>query len=302
MDEVSIHVLRVPVGLIYDKAVNSPWWKTDLGTTELFDPRNPTVPGEQKAIDSALTIYNNKVRDDQGVIEDFDIQLLFGPISGATWTKFDGPTGADTGTLQNADQGDAKYSNPKKGGLYRFDLHYMGKTARAQAWLPKAGPDISSYWQSEIDYFHHTWGPAYRAKLDSDTDFLSFAPAMRPIAEHSKALKDMNKIGNFLDWNNPGPKKEMIKTATSPAGGPQTKYGFESRYTIKGRVIDFRKRNNMMFALIGSEMGISEIELFYGAMFSTKNPDSHAAQDAYSAGVRLYEGNSLDSVMKAYKG
>jgi|GEM_PF-3640147 len=289
---------HVPVGLIYDKAVNSPWWKTDLGTTELFDPRNPAVPDEQKAIDSALTIYYNKVRDDQGVVEDFDIQLLFGPISGATWTKFDGPTGPDTGTLQNANQGDAKYSNPKKGGLYRFDLHYMGKTARTQAWLPKAGPDISSYWQSEVDYFHNTWGPAYRSKQNDRLSSFASLPGLRTISKHQMALQDMAEVGSFLDWDNPGGK--MIKTDTSPEGGPEGKTGQESRYTIKGRVIDFRKRNNMMFALIGSEMGISEIELFYGAWFNTGNPDSHAAQDAYSAGVRLYEGNSLENVMKAY--
>jgi hypothetical protein len=287
----------LPCELSSPKAFNSPWWKAEFGSTDIFDPRNPAVADEQKAIDSALTIYFNKVRKADNTVEDFDIKLKFGPVDGATWSKFDGP---DSGTLQNGNQAEATYSNPKKGGLYRYDVHFAGKTTRAQAWLPKAGPDISSYWQQEINYFRNKWGPAYRSKLNDRTWFLLAKPVTRAAVKHALALADMAEIGSNLDWMNPG-SGQMITTDTSPEGGPPNESGGEWRYTIKGYVIDFRKRNNMMYALIGKEMTLLEVELKNGPnTLGAGTPDSPAALQAYEAGFDLHDGKSLEQTMKDY--
>jgi hypothetical protein len=288
----SIDVVVPKIELSSSKAINSPK-EFEYGKTDLFDPRNPTLANEQKAIDSALTIYYKNVRTSQNLIQNFDVDLKI-LIATGRWAKFEGPA---SGTLSNASTSEAKFSNPKKGGLYKFNALVDKVTTRTQVWLPKAGPDISSYWQREINYFRNTWGPAYRNKLNSRTSAFILVPFKRLLLTHAIALSDMQSLGGGLDWHNPIEGK-MITTPTSPSGGPPLKSGQESRYTIKGYVIDFRKRNNMMYALIGREMTLLEIELRNGPnALGAGSPDSPAAFAAYEAGFDLHKGITLQDVM-----
>ena len=99
-----------------------------------------------------------------------------------------------------------------------------------------------------------------------------------------------------LDWNG------IVVGQTTPCGGPNLNSGGEWRHTMHGVVIDFRKRNNMMYGLIGEEMGIPESILNLGVdptynPIATGAPDTPAARAAYKAGFDLSDGYSLEDVM-----
>jgi hypothetical protein len=298
----TVGVTLVPFEISYDKAANSPH-RPVFGKIDPYDPseHQPMVPqDEQKPLktENCLVIYHKDVRklDGQpGEITDFDVNLKLA-MGSLQWSKIDGP---QSGQLVNPTSALAVYRNPKKGGVYKLNLEVFGKTTRGQIWLPKAGPDISEYWQKEIDYFRNTWGPAYRAKVNLKTLPLAATPSIWLIARAAIRLEDMSAIGINLDWKDPS--GGMLRTATSPCGGPWGKSGEESRYTIKGYVIDFRKRNNMMYALIGREMGLYEWELRTGPNIARGGaPDGPEALEAYQAGFDIYNGVTVEDVMRSH--
>jgi hypothetical protein len=106
----------------------------------------------------------------------------------------------------------------------------------------------------------------------------------------------MNQVGKTLDWSG------FPQGTYSPCEGPQAG-GDERRLTIQGVVVDFRKRNNMMYALIGREMGIPGIVLENAGdpkknPFATGNPDTPATRESYRAGFDLSDGVTLRDVMR----
>jgi hypothetical protein len=265
-------------------------------------PGNVRPLDAERCLENALTLFFEDCADPDQIIPrnstQFSLKAGTGlpqQLPGITWETVEKPPGAPNLTpgggnliqLVSSDQG------VLKGGLYRYKLN--GSTAEGQVWLPLAGPDISTYRQSEITYFKTKWGPAYQAKLDSRT-ILLFGTPSRVALKKSLALKDMLKIGGTLDWHGDP------KGAYSPCGGPNSR-GDEFRLTIHGVVTDLRKRNNMMFGLIGREMGIPETSLILGAdpkydPFATGAPDTPATKEAYRAGFDLFSGVTLPTVMK----
>ena len=220
--------------------------------------------------------------------------LKFAPIGNVTWTKTKGP---DSGKLVDANSATAVFRNPKKGGLYEFKLSIGQQTAsgKLQLWLPVAGPDISPYWKSEIAYFKNTWGPAYRAKLNDRTVLLALNPPVRWMAKKDLAAFEMLRIGNSLDWNG------EIRGEETPCGGPVSTPG--NRLTLHGFVISWSKRNNMMYALIGKEMGLPERTLINAwhliNIVSSGGLDSAETVESYRAGFDLFNGTTLENVMQA---
>ncbi len=109
----------------------------------------------------------------------------------------------------------------------------------------------------------------------------------------------MANIGGDLDWLAPNP---------SNYGGNYSHCGYhflsvdKERLTIAGCVVDWFKRNNMMYALIGREMGITEIILYnigdpsWG--FANGSADTPRTKESYNVGFDLFNGNSLQSVMQ----
>jgi hypothetical protein len=183
-----------------------------------------------------------------------------------------------------------------RGGLYRFKLDGVAGV-NPQVWLPLAGPDITAYWHSEITYFKGTWGPAYRAKLATMTEEWVDFPNIRELFKQKKTLEDMQEVGGALDWHG------YPQGQYSPCGGPNSGVGAERRLTIAKVVVDFRKRNNMMYALIGREMGIPEDILVNAAdptlnPFATGFPDNEQTKQSYLAGFILFYGVSLESTMR----
>jgi hypothetical protein len=265
------------------KAANSPT-TFEFGKTDIADPCTDAAA-------KALVVYYKDVIDQNFQVKPFDVKLQLFPDNSATvtWSKHNGP---DSGTLNNAGSTTATFSNPVKGGLYQFDLDYLNHTTRTQLWLPVAGPDISYYWNNEINYFKNTWGPAYQARLDQLTT--SLPSFLRAVQKHRIALREMEVVGINLDWTG------QVTGQQTPCGGPKNAPGNEWRHTLYGVVIDFRKRNNMMYALIGREMGLLETELKYSPdLLGYGSKDDQYVYAAYSGGFDLYNGQTLEAVMQA---
>lgn len=267
----------------------------------------PPVPGNilfssysaQTVFNSCLVVYYKDVIEEVSNVwqlKDFDIKFeieLPSNLSSASvlWEFVDGPSGS--GTLINSNQTQAIFRNPTKGGLYNFDLTINGNfRTRIQVWLPVAGPDISHYWQSEIDYFKNIWGPDYRANVDSLFPGFTGRTLWGQSFKTVIATASMQYVGGVLDWIEP-----VIGTET-PSGGPNFS-GDEWRQTLHGVTIDFRKRNNMMYALIGREMGLLETVLSNAPdLIGAGTPDSASALESYEAGYDLYDGISLQNIMQ----
>ncbi len=305
-------------------------------STNLYDPGTyvtgtlPTNPAaratenarilaeEQKKIDSALTIYYKDVIDSSGNIENFDVKLKVIPEFGSVaWSETDVP--ANSGFLTDSDQTEATYHNPTKGGVYIFDLDegVSETTTRTQMWLPVAGPDITSYWSSEVERIR-TWGTAYRSNLQARAEAevnISFPWIIAGLKykllknDFLKKTSDGYAFGLDLDWviesegamysNGRPAGLADVYTEDSSAGDNQ-------RFTICGKVIDFAKRNNMGYALIAKEMGFPRYIIINGPdafYYSSKNgsdvgtPDSAATKESYQAGCDLSEGIPLQTVM-----
>jgi hypothetical protein len=266
-------------------------------------PGNVKLEDDQKCLENALTLFFEDCAADDDIVARtatrFDLKVGSGSslqIPGLAWQTLEKPPGAPEPTPEGADLIRTVSNNQGtvRGGLYRYKL--AGTTTEGQVWLPLAGPDISAYWQSEITYFKTTWGPAYRAKLDNRTVYLAPWPVKRAGLKKSMALNDMSTLGITLDWHG------YPKGTYSPCGGPNVVRN-ESRLTIHGVVIDFRKRNNMMYGLIGREMGIPSFALTAAGdpstnPFATGAPDTPATRESYRAGYDLYGGTALHTVMR----
>lgn len=290
---VEASVLKVEMQSQY--AVNGPVVGFQCGETEL---PSPCLNDPEEEDVEALAIYYKDVTavipGQLATILPFGVTLRVRPtdLSNVTWSEVDSPPG-NTATLSNPNAAETGYSFLEVGGLYKFNASVGGIVTRTHLWLPVAAPDISAYWQSEIDYFKNTWGPAYRANLNSRTSALLLRPDLRAALKHILALGDMADVGGSLDWTG------YVQGTETPCGGPN-RVGDEFRQTMHGVVIDFRKRNNMLYALIGKEMGLSELELYIGpnTPWAVGAPDSAATRESYRAGFDLYDGDSLEDVMR----
>jgi hypothetical protein len=231
----------------------------------------------------------------------FDLSVGSGaPIemAGVNWEVIEKPPGSPDMSPNQPNYLIRLISNNDKnmrGGLYRFRLN-GANTIDPQVWLPLAGPDITAYWQSEISYFKDTWGPAYRAKLDRISAVWEHAPIQRALVKQAKALEEIQAVGGALDWHG------SPQGVYSPCGGPN-KLGDEYRLTIAKVVVDFRKRNNMLYALIGMEMTIPEIIVMYAPdpainRFATGSPDNEQTRESYRVGFDLFKGVGLAESLK----
>lgn len=185
------------------------------------------------------------------------------------------------------------------GGLYRY--HLEGSEYYGNVWLPLAGPDISSFWESEITYFKTTWKDAYSAKLRRLSEPFQNSTILMVSFWTKQAAADMARLGQTLDWND----SERILKDYAPTAGLRN--SGNARYTCYERVLDLRKSSNMMYALIGRCMGLEEAILsnagdpgnWFGKYVAgaTGTPDSPAAKESYQAGFDLFDGTSLEDVM-----
>jgi len=102
----------------------------------------------------------------------------------------------------------------------------------------------------------------------------------------------MRTVGNYLDWSG------QVEGAETPCGGPEEVVGCKYRQTMYGIVIDFSKRNNMLYALIGREMTLLKFELTWAPdLLNYGTLDSDASRESYQAGFDLHYGENLEDVM-----
>jgi hypothetical protein len=302
----SLEAFLLPVEVRSGQAINDGRYDISKNDESIY-PRPGTVRAndEQKSLENALILYFEDCADNSQIEVRLNTYFDFKVGSGnpselpsLRWILVEKPPGSPNlipnepncliKTITNS-------GGDMRGGLYSLRLTGVSDI-EPQVWLPLAGPDISSYWQSEINYFKNVWGPAYRAKLHNKTLLLAAWPIRRVALENAIALKDMGELGKTLDWHG------FPQGDYSPCGGRNV-LGNENRLTIQGVVICFRKRNNMMYALIGREMGIQSVTLTAAAdpsrnPFATGAPDSEATVESYRSGYDLHDGVPLDTVMR----
>ncbi len=282
-----------------------------------------------KAIAAALTILRKDVTEygAPNSVPDFAIHFkLGGELSGISWVPVATTRTMGSGVevtppnLTNSNTGDAVLSatNATKGGLFRYQLEIDSAKIGVQVWLPMAGPDIADFWQGRVDYYRNTWGPAYQYQLNFNPYVIAAAPATILAAKQFVSVTRLFSIGPNLDWEEESqPIRGSQYPLKSPAGLANKEgtrqgtdhAGDKDRLTMNGIVTDFAKRNDMMYAVIGRSMGLSEtliqagpflvqqLDTIFGGVGTT---DGSTTLEAYNAGFELYNGSALSSVIHSH--
>lgn len=319
-------IIILKVELESDKAVESPK-PFDCGKTEavLFNPCEFTpkydfwniVQGpENDAIDSSLTIYHDEVSDAAGDAQDFDIKLRVLPNDvPALWSLKSGPAGS--GILTDAGQSEATFSNPTKGGRYIFTVVVGGITTDVQVWLPISGPDISTEFQSQINYIKNDWGPRYQSNLLVRVNALFpwYAQLSMDASTYlallfNQKVDDLLSFGLDMDYEliDIGLISDVGGLANVEVAGPAG--GDRDRFSMKGAsrwyVTDFSKRSNMAYAMAARAMGFPSLAITEGPDLYLKyvsvavgTRDTPAAKESYRAGIDLIDGQTLQQVLDA---
>lgn len=261
------------IQLTSTKAANSPV-SFEFGKTDLGDPCT-----DSKA--RALVVYYKDVTDRNFQVKPFDVKLQIVPGNGgtATWSKHSGP---DSGALNNAGSTTATFSNPTKGGLYQFDLDYLGKTTRTQLLLPLAGADIAGWLDTEIKAIP-AWARMHKAAVYTANK------SIVPFVTRYDVYRVWTSIsGSFFDYT--------LQAVDSAGRGACAEYNGGGSYafvTVNGTVVHGSKINVMLWAIFGREWGYSTFELQLGANVNqigqsgTRDPVS--SQNAIAIGGGLYD-------------
>jgi hypothetical protein len=210
------------------------------------------------------------------------MQIIPGNNGTVTWSKHSGP---DSGTLNNAGSTTATFSNPNKGGVYQFDLDYVGRTTRTQLLLPLAGPEINMWVTNEVQYLQ-TWAANYRTNA-------GWTRKVPYLAKYIRAY-DLFGLGMSLDWTG------YFTSASGPCLLPGTELSFSPRHTIYGIVVDRYRLSNLLTAYLGRAMtGLSEEALIY--RFGTvATPDDEHDVESYRIGFDIFAGSTLEQAMQAH--
>jgi hypothetical protein len=269
-----LHVLEVPVIVVDILTASSPVanntsqcfeaYKTDFG-----DPCEPDNPGQ------ALVVFHKDVRDEDFVIQDYDVTLkaniLPANITAAelneSWAKVAGPS---SGNLNRIDTFDVKYQNAKAGGLYHFefDIGLSGcDKSGANLLLPLGGPDATAYFTSEISRYDQ-WLTTLKARLDS------YSVITRWLRLRTHAYRTVND----MNYN-----RDLWQANDSPC----MTYA-NGTVTLCGYVLGSDQLGNVMYAYT-----FAQAEFFFptawlgghvAQLWSTGDLDSSDDQAAYTAG------------------
>ncbi|MGC6506383.1 MAG: hypothetical protein ACON39_07410 [Coraliomargaritaceae bacterium] len=289
--------------------------KGTLGFT-IPSPGNIATGEEQDALDNALVVYYKDVVSDSSlVVKPFEVAFRIPGLSTTAWFETgNNNKGTARGDLQDPISEEATLSiatqggtagAPFDGGLYKYTASLDGDVAiPIQVWFPVAGPSIDAAFHAELDSIKK-WGIDYKQQLNTIRvpSIRSKSPllwGLLPSSEVARAirLRDMSQLGIRLDWYRAPTGKY------TPSGGPKnntaTSGVAEHRTTIGGVVVDWPKRNNILYAVVGRSMRISTELLEVGPNLiggDNNTPDDLYAVASYKVGFRLYNGEGLQAVM-----
>lgn len=317
-ETVTVRLLKMEVSS--EKATNPNGTHTPKQTLEFAipSPGNLAAGQEQDALYNALVIYYKDVVSGTSIeVDPFDVKFKTPGLSTTAWFETGNNNSSSTrGDLQNpiseeatlsiAAQG-GDISGPVDGGLYKYSASLSDDLSfPVQVWLPVAGPSIDAAFNSELSSIS-AWAGSYRDHLMDvrvpnirTENLILFNPLVpnSTVAAYI-AAEDMKVLGKILDWYG-APSGQF-----TPSGGPKnnTPLGIpEHRTTIRGVVVDWPKRNNILYAFIGRQMDIPEWAINEGPnLFGGENntPDDDYALASYQIGFSLFNGDNLESVMGA---
>ncbi|MFP4261591.1 MAG: hypothetical protein ACLFS1_10980, partial [Opitutales bacterium] len=295
------------VELTSDKAVNSP--KTFYSDASSLV--TPPSPGSMAAGDlndllsETLVIDYDQVLNAEGEVEDFYVEMSVPSSIGASvnWALTETPGGSAQITNASSTTTRLEFDSASRGGLYRIELTIGGSvTLEGRVWLPVAGPAIDAAFNAEVSQIN-TWGALYRAQLaDVRVPNIKAQSAIHSLMPNDAVaflvgISDIESFGRRLDWY--GAPAE----SNTPSGGPVNGLSEEARTTIGGGVIPWPKRNNILYAVVGRNMGISETLLNRGpnAVGGEDNtPDGPEELASYAMGFGLFNGSSISDMVDTY--
>jgi hypothetical protein len=286
----------LPVELSSTCAVNSPH---SFGQEVPEDPNvhRPTekdltnVNAWAQKLDALVVFYDAVYDPGQDAVKDFDIELSCGlkGAQGLTWSQVSGP---NSGQLSNANTSDATFSNPKVGGLYRFDLNLFQKQkVGTQALLPLAGADMF-WWLYHEAVSMATWAPAFKQQVENDN--YSSIPGMTTLNVLNTWIKISASEFDYtlepVNADKSAPCLAFEPPIGSGGGVVGALYGY---VTVHGVVVHGSKINNMFWGLFGRFWGYSTSDLLAGAdvnqLQRSLTFDNSSSQAAIQLGGHMYD-------------
>jgi len=305
------------VDLSSEKATNPNGSHTPKQTLEFSipSPGNIATGEEQDALDNALVVYYKDVVGESTDVASFDIKFRTPGLDTTAWFETgNNNSGSTRGDLQNPISAEATLtiaaqggdvSGPVDGGLYKYSASLSDDLSfPIQVRLPVAGPSIDASFNAELASIS-TWETDYRDHLMTvrvpniriDNPILFNPLVGDSVVAAYIAAEDMKVLGKILDYYG-APSGQF-----TPSGGPKnnTPLGIlEHRTTIGGVVVDWPKRNNILYAVVGRQMNLPELALNVGPnLFGGENntPDDQYALASYQVGFALFNGDGLGNVM-----
>lgn len=254
------------------RKVNNPTYFPKYGVTDLGNIY-------EKSDVPACTAYYKDVIDSNFQVQPFDVDLKFGPgMQGALWSA-DGnnPT---SGTL-NGTGPDVKFSDPSKGGVYKFNVVYASKTTLTYLALPLAGGEVKDVVSSDLlkadafattvnatyNVFERNWPPNGLRWFNNGGagDYLG-----RPDNTNSRTIWKHNQVDS------------------NGMGAVATWFGYPTRVA---------KMSNFIVAYAAQKIGVTSLSAWIAQVVGQMN-DS-AAQKSWDAGWAVAGGSSYTSTTSA---
>ena len=136
----------------------------DYGVTNLTSPCLLDPEDEEDNVEALAVYYSDvtavNVPGEVASVLPYGVTCSVDPntVTSATWELINTPEDS-TATIDPTMGSQTVLAVPEIGGFYDVRVTIGSEDTLLRVWLPTAGPDISQYWQSEIDYFRNTWGP-----------------------------------------------------------------------------------------------------------------------------------------------
>lgn len=226
----------------------------------------------------ALIVFYQDVRDGLGNVRPFDVTLSMTPAKPNVQWAVD-PDSRSSGTLNNATQAQATFSNPTLGGVYYFDFSASGQFALLNLALPLAGAEIKEIVRADLarcDQFAQT----ALSRLDRAN-----------IIAHALDWFWVAGNGDYLgrpDHPDTPTLRRYNRMDSSGRGAVATWFGVPTRIA---------KASNFIFSYACAKLGISDWLESVTHHLGTK--DDPSAQACYQAGRDVAGGANYDTRVTA---
>lgn len=242
--------------------------------------------------DKHLVVFYKDVVDSFFNVINFDVTLHVNILSTSitgnqlneVWSKISGPA---SGSLIRTDTFEAKYKNPKLGGVYRFDYD-LGVSdcpkSEANIVLPLAGAEVDSIISADIG----------RAKNFAAIVLTRYSWLQRQRPANGKRWFVNNGAGDYLGRpDNASTPTVWVYNQVNTS----SLFGMGAVGTWKGKPVRIAKISNFMVGYAARKIGVNSMSAWISQVIGTWN-DS-AASKSWDAGWDIAGGLSYETIVTA---